>query len=205
MNYQGKFSNGSSAGRPGRRPRKLSGKMVILALALALLSGSVLGTLAYLTAISGTVTNTFSAGKVPNNPTEKFDGTVKSSIIIENEGNIPVYIRVRLVTYRVGDDGKPIAGAATVPNFTLGTDWFKDGDFYYYENAVAVGGKTDNLLAQGQSITLQKYDDADGGKQVIEVISESIQSLPASAVEDAWGVTVDDMGCLGTSQEVPVE
>lgn len=199
MNYQGKFSNGSSAGHPGRRPRKLSGKLVILVLALALLSGSVLGTLAYLSAVSDQVTNTFSAGKVTNNPTEEFDGTTKSSIIIENKGNIPVFIRVRLVTYRVDDEGKHIAGEATVPDFTPGTDWFREGDFYYYKNAVAVDGKTSNLL--GTSITLRQYTDADGGKQVIEVISESIQSDPTSVVEEAWKkVKVDATGTLSKTE-----
>ena len=42
-------------------------------------------------------------------------------------------------------------------------------------------------------ITLTRsYDDADGGKQVIEVMAEAIQSQPARAVQQAWGVTVSD-------------
>ena len=41
------------------------------------------------------------------------------------------------------------------------------------------------------SINLKaKYDDADGGKQVIEVMAEAIQSEPAEAVGEAWGVTI---------------
>ena len=31
------------------------------------------------------------------------------------------------------------------------------------------------------------YTDADGGKQVIEVMAEAIQSVPEDAVKAAWG------------------
>ena len=31
------------------------------------------------------------------------------------------------------------------------------------------------------------YNDADGGKQVIEVMAEAIQSVPEDAVKAAWG------------------
>lgn len=34
------------------------------------------------------------------------------------------------------------------------------------------------------------YDDADGGKQVIEVMAEAIQSGPADAVGKSWGVSI---------------
>lgn len=43
-------------------------------------------------------------------------------------------------------------------------------------------------------ITLVEYTDADGGRQVIEVIAEAIQSVPASVVAENWDVTVDKDG-----------
>lgn len=195
MNYQGKYSNGSSAGRPGRRSRRLSAKLVLLVLALALLSGAVLGTLAYLTSQTGNVTNTFSPASVPNTPDEKIVNNVKTSIVIKNEGNISAYIRVRLVTYRVNDEGERIGGTATIPDFTLGTDWFQQGDFYYYKKPVSAGTKTGDMIGE-TGIKMESYTDADGGKQVIEVISESIQSEPATTVESVWPVTVETDGTL---------
>ena len=39
-----------------------------------------------------------------------------------------------------------------------------------------------------------EYQDADGGKQVIEVIAEAIQSVPTTVVAEKWGVTVDTDG-----------
>ena len=35
---------------------------------------------------------------------------------------------------------------------------------------------------------LQWYTDVDGGKQVIEVMAEAIQSQPDDAVRQAWGI-----------------
>ncbi len=159
-----------------------------LLLSLALLTVAVTGTIAYLFTQTGPVANTFTAAGVPNVPEEKFDGETKTSIVVRNEGNIAAYVRVKLVTYRVNDSGAHIGGEATIPAFTLGTDWFEKGGYYYYAKPVAPDKTSGEML--GSSITLKRYTDADGGKQVIEVISESIQSVPTSVVESAWGVTV---------------
>lgn len=40
---------------------------------------------------------------------------------------------------------------------------------------------TDSMTLNGA------YDDADGGKQAIDVMAEAIQSVPAQAVGQAWG------------------
>lgn len=190
MSYNGKFSNGASSGRR-RKSRGFTGKLMILVLALALLSGAVLGTLAYLFQDTGTVVNTFTPGDVPNTPEENISNNTKTSIVIRNDGNVSAYIRVRLVTYRVDEQGNHIGGTATIPEFDLGTDWFEQDGFYYYKNPVSAGDLTGNMIGTN-GITMKQYDDADGGKQVIEVISESIQSDPTTTVTAAWGVTVKD-------------
>lgn len=188
MAYQGKHTGRSSCGR-----RHKSHRAVVLVLAMVLLTSAFVGTLAYLTDKTTGVTNTFSVAEVPNVPVEEFEGTTKSSITVKNEGNIDVYIRVKLVTYRVDDQGNHIGGIATIPAFTLGDNWFELKGYYYYKLAVKPEKFTGNLIATNSKIELQKYTDADGGKQVIEVISESIQSLPDSAVEAAWtDVSVQD-------------
>ena len=71
----------------------------------------------------------------------------------------------------------------------------KHGDFYYYTLPVAPE-KTPaaNLI---DTITLTgSYNDADGGKQVIEVMAEAIQSLPTTTVTSVWPVTVNADGTL---------
>lgn len=41
------------------------------------------------------------------------------------------------------------------------------------------------------SLTLTgSYNDADGGKQALEIMAEALQSTPADALGEAWGVTI---------------
>ena len=46
----------------------------------------------------------------------------------------------------------------------------------------------ENPLIGTSGITLSEYTDVDGGKQVIEVMAEAIQSQPDDAVRQAWGI-----------------
>lgn len=168
-------------------------QLLILSL-LVVTTVTVGGTVAYLTTKTEPVTNTFTPSKVTGEVTEEFDGTVKKNIQVENTGDIAVYVRVKLVTYRVNKDNQHIGGVATIPDFTLGTDWVKRGEYYYYTKPVEPG-KSSSSLTDASGITLRKYEDADGGKQVIEVMAEMIQSVPDTAVKEAWGVTISD-GCI---------
>lgn len=162
--------------------------LVLVVSVLVLLLAVAGGTLAWLIANTGPVINTFTPAHVSCEVTENFDGTIKRNVNVTNTSDIDAYIRVKLVTYRVNAQGRHIGGAATIPDFTLGTNWVKNGEYYYYTLPVAAGGKPANDLIDSNGITLVKYTDADGGKQVIEVMAEAIQSSPAEAVQQAWGV-----------------
>lgn len=178
-----------------KKNRTASTRMLVLAIALILiLSCTIMGTLMFLVDKTDEVKNVFTPSNVSTEITEEFNGTIKKNVNITNTGNIPVYVRVNLVTYRVSESGTKIGGTATIPDFTLGTGWFKGNDgFYYYEAKVQAGEKPENPLIGEPGITLvEKYPDADGGKQVIEVMGEAIQADPATAVQEAWGVTVQD-------------
>ena len=171
-------------------------RAITLLIALLLFSAlAVGGTVAWLTANATPVENTFTPSKVACSVTEEFDGTTKSNVNVTNTGDTEAYIRVKLVTYRVNEQGQHIGGTATIPTFTPGTNWVKRGDYYYYTLPVAAGASPAADLIS--SITLTgSYNDADGGKQVIEVMAEAIQSQPAPAVEDSWGVTVGQDGTI---------
>ena len=182
------------------RKRKDSG---IITIVLFLLLFAIIGsgaTFAYLTNQTEAVVNTFTPGEVDCTVEEEFDGFKKVDVNVTNTGNTDVYIRVKLVTYRVNDQGDHIGGAATIPEFTPGTGWFYSDGYYYYESPVAPQGKPDNALIGNDGIELQqKYDDADGGKQVIEVMAEAIQSTPEEAVEQSWRVTVNADGTISNN------
>lgn len=180
-----------------RRKSTTSGKVIVLAIAaVLLLSATVTGTLMYLVSKTTAVTNTFEPATVTCEVQEDFNGTVKKDVTVKNTSNIDAYLRVKLVTYRVNEKGERIGGTATIPGFTLGNGWFAKDGFYYYNKPVAPGATPATDLIGNDGITLVKYTDADGGRQVIEVIAEAIQSVPTSVVADNWNVTVHANGVI---------
>lgn len=98
-----------------RKPGALLLTLVLLALAL---TGA---TLAYLITHTDPVPNRFTPAHVSCNVTEDFDGTTKKNVNVTNTGDIDAYLRVKLVTYRVNDDGQHIGGTAAIPAFTPAT------------------------------------------------------------------------------------
>ena len=184
--YHGKYE----ARHLQRRRKRRSKKTGMLFLSLLLVIGMVVGgTFAWLSTKSAPITNTFLPSKVACEVTESFNGRtgVKSNVNVKNTGDIDAYIRVKLVTYRVNDEGDHIGGIAKIPDFTPGAGWVENGDYYYYTKPVAPDKQPETSLIDRITLT-DSYDDADGGKQVIEVMAEAIQSTPAKAVTEAWGV-----------------
>lgn len=189
--YNGRFQakQPQQPQRPVRRRKRRSKKTGTLLFSLVLLLTMMIGgTLAYLTMKTDPIQNVFTPSHVACTVTESFDGTTKSNVNVRNDSDINAYIRVKLVTYRVNADDQHIGGTAYLPTFTLGAGWVKHGEYYYYTQPVAPGAYPSTNLTN--SITLTSYNDADGGKQVIEVMAEAIQSVPATAVQNSWGVTI---------------
>ena len=170
-------------------------KRVILVLALVLLAlcGT---TFALMLRQTETLNNQFAPAEVSCKVVESYTHPTKDSIKIQNTGNIDAYLRLRLVTYWVNGDGNIVFGTATIPSFDLGENWIAGGDnTYYYKTPVAPGNRTGELLES--VITLQ--EDAENGKyQVIEVFADAIQSEPADAVTESWGVTLSDDDTIKT-------
>lgn len=161
---------------PGKKPLIL---VICIVLLLALGVG---GTLAMLSKSANPVINTFVAGSVKAEVIENFnsDKTAKTSILVKNTGNSPVYVRVRLVSYYM-ENGSIAPKASPAISFTLGDNWtHKDDGYYYYTKPLAGdNATTDNLL--GSSVPM------DVG-QVIDVMAETVQATPAQAVVAVWGV-----------------
>lgn len=182
--YEGKHRKTAAPAR-GRslRTGRLTTMVIATVLLLALTIG---GTLAWLSTKDGPITNTFTPSKVTCEVTENFDGVTKSNVNVTNTGDTDAYIRVKLVTYRTNDQGKHIGGTAILPTFTLGKNWVKYGDYYYYTKPVAPNQKPETNLADSMTLT-GSYSDTDGGKQAIDVMAEAIQSVPEDAIKAAWG------------------
>lgn len=190
--YKGKYEgkHRKVKAQPVRRKTYHKGRLTAMVIATAvLLALAIGGTVAWLSTEDAPITNTFNPSKVACEVTESFNGKVKSSVNVKNTGDTEAYIRVKLVTYRTNDQGQHIGGTATLPSFTLGANWLKYGDYYYYTLPVAAGEKPTNNLTDSMTLTTA-YVDADGGHQSIDVMAEAIQSGPAQAVGQAWGVSI---------------
>ena len=189
MMYKGQFEGkrDETKARPVRRKAHHTGRLTAMVIATALLLAlAISGTVAWLNTKGAPITNTFNPSKVACEVTESFNGTVKSSVNVKNTGDIDAYIRVKLVTYRTNEQGQHIGGTAELPEFTPGAGWVAYNGYYYYTKPVAPNAQPEKALID--SIELKaSYDDADGGKQAIDVMAEAIQSVPEAAVKAAWG------------------
>lgn len=194
--------------RPKSRRNK---KPAILIVSLVLLLiAAVGGTVAYLQAISGRVTNTFTPAEVEITVNETKTDTQKSNISFTNpktDEAMPVYIRATLVIYwtdifDVTNDGvenpteqviaQPTGASVSIPSEPK-DGWFKVGDIYYYSQLVAPGSTTTEML---DAITVSLPDGATAQCH-IDIHAEAIQAEPTAVVEAAWkDINVDANGNL---------
>ena len=171
----------SSNGSHARRTAKSSALIIALALILVLAVG---GTVAYIFTQTDPVINTFTPSEAKITITEETNDNQKTEITVKNTSTgVPVYIRVALVANMIDKD-ENVTGAASVPTFTLGKDWIKGSDgYYYYTEPVPVGQSTGNLLKAPMELS--------ENMQVV-VLADAIQAVPKQAVIDAWGQTIAD-------------
>ena len=186
--YEGKHGK-PQAQSVSARPRRRGRATAMLLATVMLFALAVGGTIAWLIDKDSPLVNTFDPSKVTCEVQEKFDGKVKSDVNVKNTGDIDAFIRVKLVTYRTNDAGQHIGGTAALPQFTLGANWVEYNGYYYYTLPVAPGDNPATKLTDSMTLT-ESYDDADGGHQSIDVMAEAIQSVPAEAVGQAWGVSI---------------
>ena len=152
-------------------------KSMIIAIALVMIIVCVGATIAYLSHTTSEVKNTFTPASVTSEITEEFDDGQKSSAVVKNTGTTAAYIRAAIVANSVNDAGN-VVGPADVSECLCGDDWVKNGDYYYYTKPVKPEDITSNLLKENISL--------EGTK--VTILAEAIQSKPADAAIEAWGV-----------------
>lgn len=161
---------------------------ILLAAVIVLLAGAVGGTWAFLVAQSEPVQNNFTYAHVRCTIDEKFDGTTKSDVKIQNTGDIPAYIRARIVVTWKDANGNVSAVPVKNTDYTIAfneTDWTQQGDYWYCKTAVNPNVSTPELITECKKTgTAPKYYDLS-----VEILADAIQSEPASAVTEAWGYT----------------
>lgn len=184
--YNGKYKH-------RKRRLRWNRSFVLMASVVVLLAGAVGGSLAYLTTNTADVVNTFTPGEVPPTIEETFDGQTKENVKVTNTGNVEAYIRAAVVVNWV-DDKENIVSNPEGHEYEIvwaKTGWVDGGDgYFYYTKPVAAGDSTGELIGSAYPTAGTQY------KLQIEIMAQSIQSVPTSVVTEKWGVTVAADGTI---------
>ena len=157
---------------------------VLLIAVLLLITTAVGSTAAFLVTKTKPVKEAFAYAQVSCQVTDTMG--------VKNTGTAQAYIRASYaVNWR---DGEGIIAAAAPEGYScdLVKDpqgaWVEGGDgYFYYPYPVDPGDETPSLLTCSVS-----YPEDPAYTLSVEVVAEAIQSTPAEAAEDAWGVTVSN-------------
>ncbi len=185
--YQGSHS------RRKKHSRIRMNKLAILFIAVVMLIGAVVGsTVAFLVTETKPVENKFTYASISTGIDEKFDGTTKSDVKVTNTGTTDAYIRATYVVNWLNKDGTIAASVPTDYTYTLEENpknvWAKGDDgYFYYWTPVAPGNSTPESLLNCTA----HYPEGVEPQYIlsVEILATAVQSTPANAVADAWGVT----------------
>lgn len=164
-------------------------KALLLAVCAALLlTAAIGGTTAFIVANTNQVKNEFTPGGVPIEVKESFDGKTKSNVQIKNNGNVPAFIRAKVVvTWKDSSgnvSGTPVKNGDYVIEYNQ-MDWKKEEDgFWYYTQSVPASGMTNALITN-----CTKTETAPEGYDLsVEILAESIQAegMDAADAQDAF-------------------
>lgn len=154
---------------------------VLLIAVLLLITTAVGSTAAFLVTKTEPVEEAFAYAQVSCQVTD--------ALAVQNTGTAPAYIRASYAVNWL--DGEKNIVAAVPEVYSCGLvenqdDWTEGGDgYFYYPYPVAPGDETPSLLTCSPS-----YPEDPAYTLSVEVVAEAIQSNPAEAAEEAWGVTV---------------
>lgn len=182
--------------------------MALLTSMVLLVIGVTAGTIAFLTAQSDPVVNTFTPGRVPNEVVEEFENGVKNNVQIQNNGNVDAYIRAAVVVTwaELDDEGNatgnvyhtvPVEGTDYTVNWSK-EDWVPGADgFYYYTRRVAPQDVTGILFTECKPLyqegTNASPNQPEGYVLSVEIMGQSIQADGLDSADNApvivsWGV-----------------
>ena len=188
--YQGKHYQKNEHVEKRSRAKKPLAALVALVLIIGAVVG---GTLAYLAARTDAIVNTFNPAKVDITVDENFNGKTKENVKITNTGDTEVYIRATyVVTWKDAAGNvypeQPQPGVDYTISLNPKQNWFYYNDGYYYYTApVAPLASTGVLIDLCTPVTGRAPE---GYTLSVDVLASAIQSVPAEAVGEAWGVSI---------------
>lgn len=168
----------------GRGPAARVYRTAVLLIAVLLLITTAVGsTAAFLVTKTEPVEEAFAYAQVSCQVTD--------TLAVQNTGTAQAYIRASYaVNWRLDGDGNIAAAAPEDYSCDLeeNPQWEKGGDgYFYYPAPVDPGDETPSLL----TCSVSRPENPEYTLSV-EVVAEAIQSTPAEAAAEAWGVRVSD-------------
>ena len=183
-------------------------KMAALIACLALIcTAAVATTVAYIITKTESKENIMTPSKVACEVEETFDGDIKTNVKVKNTGDTSAYIRAAVVVTWTSDDENnkvsaitPVAGVDYEIIFAENVKWTLGSDgYWYYADAVDAKALTQTLI---KSCSPVEGRTPDGFVLSVEIVASAVQSSPAQAVKDAWGVDVNN-GALVAPTALP--
>ena len=182
--------------KSGRHGIRMNRTAVLLIAIILLISTAVGSTVAFLATKTKPVENSFEYANVSCEVTQNCDTDGSSIVQVKNTGTISAYIRAAVVANWIDADGNSAASVPEGYSYDLtcsSGSWVLGNDgFFYYLLPVAPGASTEGSLL---TCTVACPEDPEYTLSV-EVLTEAIQSTPASAVNEAWSAAVDGSGML---------
>lgn len=184
--------------KSGRHGIRMNRTAVLLIAVILLISTAVGSTVAFLATKTEPVENSFEYADVSCKVTQNCD-TDGSIVQVKNTGTISAYIRAAVVANWMDVNGDIAASVPEGYSYDLicsSGSWVQGTDgFFYYLLPVAPDASTEgNLLTC--TVTCPETPEY---TLSVEVLTEAIQSTPASAVNEAWNVAVDGDGKLSVN------
>ena len=168
----------------GRGPAARVYRTAVLLIAVLLLISTAVGsTAAFLVTKTEPVVENFAYAQVSCQVTDTMG--------VKNTGTAQAYIRASYAVNWL--DGDENIAAAVPEDYSCDLDenqgaWVDGGDgYFYYPYPVDPGDEAPSLLTCSVF-----YPENPKYTLSVEVVAEAIQSTPAEAAEEAWGVTVSD-------------
>lgn len=169
----------------GRGPAARVYRTAVLLIAVLLLISTAVGsTAAFLVTKTDQVVEAFAYAQVSCQVTD--------TLAVQNTGTAQAYIRASYAVNWLDREENIVAAAPEGYSCDLVKDpqgaWVEGGDGYFYcLTPVDPGGETPSLL----TCSVSRPENPEYTLSV-EVVAEAIQSNPAEAAEEAWGVRVSD-------------
>lgn len=183
--------NGKRAGESKTTQKRPIRPWITACLLLLLLSGSIMGTIAYMQ-VHSHLGNTFTVAKLTVEINEAFDKKEKSNVTVENTGDVSAYLRAAVVVNWKDADGNVISAAESGYSMTMGSEWAKGADGYWYCKKPIEAGQLSPVLIESCKPTAGKT----GQYLCVDILVQGVQAEPTSAVRELWGVTVSSAGSL---------